>query len=61
MKSESLSSAECRTCETVKPLDKKHFYKYKGKFWIYRCIECCSVHNKEYYRSRNPKSEKVTT
>lgn len=46
--------ATCHTCETELPLDKKHFYKYKGKFWVYRCIECCKVHNKEYYRAKNP-------
>lgn len=51
---ETNETGVCHVCKRELPLHKSYFYMSKGKWWIYRCIECSNKRNREYYRSKYP-------
>lgn len=48
----------CHTCHQELPLHESYFYKSKGKWWIYRCIECSNAKNKAYYEKFHPNTHR---
>lgn len=52
-------TAECHECETILPLTDQYFYKFRGRFWIYRCKDCAHKRNLEYYRDSLKKQGKT--
>lgn len=51
-------TAECHECETTLPLTDEFFYRYRGKFWVYRCKTCAHERNLKYYRDNLTKQGK---
>lgn len=47
---DSEDTGVCHECERRLPLHEAYFYKSKGKWWIYRCIECSDQKNRNYYQ-----------